>query len=90
MVSSFGGGLLSLVISYFQHGKKIDVMAVINGVLGALVSVTGRVARFFVTQYTKTGVKYTKLPPNYQNIPNCRYVSQMVIKYTNIFHSKAL
>jgi hypothetical protein len=41
MVSSFGGGLFSLFMSYFQFGGKIDVLAVINGVLGALVSVTG-------------------------------------------------
>jgi hypothetical protein len=52
-----------------------------------------RVARFFVTQYTKTGENI----PNYYNItkwplniPNGRKIFQMTIKYTNIFHSKAL
>ncbi len=41
MVSSFGGGIFTLFMSYFQHGGKIDVLAMINGVLGSLVSVTG-------------------------------------------------
>ena len=41
MVSSFGGGIFTLVMSYYQHDGKIDVLAMINGVLGALVGVTG-------------------------------------------------
>jgi hypothetical protein len=56
-------------------------------------SVSSRVARFFVTQYTTTG----KNIPNYQkntkcplNIPNAHYIFQMGIKYTNIFRSNAL
>ena len=42
MAASFGGGFLSLVMSYFQFNGKIDVLATINGVLGALVGVTGK------------------------------------------------
>jgi hypothetical protein len=57
------------------------------------VPVDIRVARFFLTPYTKTG----KNIPNYHNItkwqktvPNRRKIFQLAIKYTNIFHSKAL
>jgi hypothetical protein len=52
-----------------------------------------RVARFLLTQYTKTSENI----PNYhnitkwpQNIPNDCEIFQMTIKYTSIFHSKAL
>ena len=41
MVASFGGGLISLVMSYYQTSGKIDVLASVNGVLGALVGITG-------------------------------------------------
>jgi len=41
MVSSFGGGLLSLIMSFVKNSKKIDVLSIINGVLGSLVAVTG-------------------------------------------------
>jgi hypothetical protein len=52
-----------------------------------------RDARFFLAQHTKTGkiyqrfTKYTKWP---HNIPNDRKIFQMIIKFTNIFHSKAI
>ena len=42
MTASFGGGLVSIVLSYFQSGGKIEVLAAINGVLGSLVGVTGK------------------------------------------------
>jgi ammonia channel protein AmtB len=42
MVSSFGGGLVSLVMSFIQFDGKIDVLACVNGVLGALVGITGK------------------------------------------------
>ena len=42
MVSSFGGGLVALVMSYVQFDGKIDVLASVNGVLGALVGITGK------------------------------------------------
>jgi hypothetical protein len=52
-----------------------------------------RVARFFLTQYTKT----VKTIPNYHNItkwtqsiPNSRKMFQMTIECTNIFHSRPL
>jgi hypothetical protein len=56
-------------------------------------SVPTRIARFFLTQYTKTREKIpnyhqiTKLP---LSIPNDRKLFQMTIKYTSIFHYKAL
>ena len=40
MTASFGGGLVALVMSYVQFDGKIEVLATINGVLGALVSIT--------------------------------------------------
>ena len=41
MTASFGGGFVALVMSFYQFDKKIEVLATINGVLGALVGVTG-------------------------------------------------
>ena len=41
MVASFGGGLVSLVYSFYQTSGKIDVLMSVNGVLGALVGITG-------------------------------------------------
>jgi len=41
MVSSFGGGLFALGFSMWQFSGKVDVLAIINGVLGSLVAVTG-------------------------------------------------
>ncbi len=48
MASSFGGGLVALITSFVQHKGKIDVLATINGVLGALVGITGGNATKFV------------------------------------------
>jgi hypothetical protein len=53
-----------------------------------------RVARFFLVHDTKTG-KYTKLCKTQcfkwsQNIPNVHKMSQMAIKYINIFLSDTL
>ena len=42
MVSSFGGGIVSLIMSFFTFDGKIDVLACVNGVLGALVGITGK------------------------------------------------
>jgi hypothetical protein len=53
----------------------------------------GMVARFFVSQYTKTWKiyqitsKYTKVP---QNMPNGSKIDQMAMKYTSIFHCQTL
>jgi hypothetical protein len=52
------------------------------------MNVCARAARFFLVHHTKTGkiylmtIKYTKRPQ--------KYVYQMVIEYTNIFHFKTL
>lgn len=40
MLSSFGGGLFSITYSFIRLKGKIDVIDVINGVLGALVAIT--------------------------------------------------
>jgi hypothetical protein len=60
---------------------------------GSGASQFSRVARFFLTQYTKT----MENMPSYQNftkwpinIPNTRKIFQMTTKYTSILHSKAL
>jgi hypothetical protein len=53
-----------------------------------LGGIRGRVARFLLTQYTKTGKKYTKLPTGH--IKNGRKIFQMTLKFTNIFYSNAL
>ena len=39
MVATFGGGMVAIAVSYVQTGK-IEVRASINGILGALVSIT--------------------------------------------------
>ncbi|GJQ76090.1 hypothetical protein Trydic_g1841 [Trypoxylus dichotomus] len=40
MMSSFGGGSVSIVYSLLKNRTKIDVMDIINGILGSLVSIT--------------------------------------------------
>jgi len=47
MLSSLGGGLVALSMSVLQFDGKIDVLATINGVLGALVGVTGKKKKAF-------------------------------------------
>ena len=42
MASSFTGGIVAIGMSYYQSGGKVEVLATINGVLGALVGVTGK------------------------------------------------
>ena len=42
MASSFTGGIVAILMSYYQSGGKVEVLATINGVLGALVGVTGK------------------------------------------------
>ena len=41
MTASFGGGLVALIWSLIQTRGKVEVLAAINGVLGALVGITG-------------------------------------------------
>jgi hypothetical protein len=73
--------------------KGTCVQVFVTGVINLQVVCGNRVARFFFTQYTKTEKKI----PNYhnftkmsKNIPNDRKIFRMTIKYTSIFHSKAL
>ena len=41
LMASVSGGLVAMVQSYFMNNKKQDVLTVVNGILGALVGVTG-------------------------------------------------
>jgi hypothetical protein len=53
----------------------------------------GRVARFFMVKHTKMLIIYTKLSstlPDGQKYSNSRKIDQMAIKYTKIYHCKAL
>ncbi|XP_017035778.1 putative ammonium transporter 2 [Drosophila kikkawai] len=40
MMGSFGGGFISSIYSFWRHGGGMDIMDLINGVLGSLVSIT--------------------------------------------------
>ncbi|KAI8045882.1 putative ammonium transporter 2 [Drosophila gunungcola] len=40
MMGSFGGGFTSSIYSFWRHGGGMDIMDLINGVLGSLVSIT--------------------------------------------------
>ena len=42
MASTFSGGCVAITYSMIASGGKVEVLATINGVLGALVGVTGR------------------------------------------------
>jgi hypothetical protein len=78
-----------LVLFYWQFFAPLDR----DALMWSLLSFQSRVDRFFVVQYTKTGKtyemtsKYTKVQ---KHIPNGRKIDQIVIKYCNIFHCKAL
>lgn len=41
IMSSMGGGLVGLIISMSNPEKGINILSQINGILGALVSITG-------------------------------------------------
>ena len=41
LLASVAGGWVAIVQSYFMNNKKQDVLTVVNGILGALVGVTG-------------------------------------------------
>lgn len=40
MLSSFGGGIFSTTYSLFKNDGRVDILDLINGILGSLVSVT--------------------------------------------------
>lgn len=40
MLASFGGGMLSTMYSLFKNDGRVDILDLINGILGSLVSVT--------------------------------------------------
>ena len=41
MASTFSGGCVAIIYSMIASGGKVEVLTTINGVLGALVGVTG-------------------------------------------------
>jgi len=41
MMGSFGGGCIGLAYSMFLREGRLDIMDLINSILGSLVSVTG-------------------------------------------------
>jgi ammonia channel protein AmtB len=41
MMGSFGGGCVGLGYSMFLRDGRLDIMDLINGILGSLVSITG-------------------------------------------------
>jgi hypothetical protein len=55
MMGSFGGGCIGLAYSMFLREGRLDIMDLINSILGSLVSITG-------TGSSKTGL----IPP--QNV----------------------
>jgi hypothetical protein len=68
----------SFVRKYFQNlapASKRRRMPL--SILKRQFYLTSRVARFFSTQYTKTGKKQTKLP---QNIPKVQKAYQMAVE----------
>jgi hypothetical protein len=73
-------------------GKK-DLLVYLHVTSSGAAPLQFRVARFFLTQCTKTEENYTKLPQHYQiatALPNGHKIYQMSIKHTSIFQSKAL
>lgn len=47
MMASMGGGLVGLIFSLSNPEKGIDILSQINGILGALVSVTGKLENIY-------------------------------------------
>ena len=47
MMASIGGGLMGLIFSLSNPGKGIDILSQINGILGALVAITGTQIQIF-------------------------------------------
>ena len=53
MAASFAGGCVAIVMSYYTTGGKVEVLATINGVLGALVGITASMTRFKLASFPK-------------------------------------
>ena len=51
MAASFAGGLVAIVMSYYTTGGKVEVLATINGVLGALVGITASMTWFKLASF---------------------------------------
>ena len=43
MSATFSGGFIAIIYSFINTGGKVEVLAAINGVLGALVGITGTI-----------------------------------------------
>ncbi|KAG7312787.1 hypothetical protein JYU34_001170 [Plutella xylostella] len=58
MMGSFGGGCFGLIFTLVKNKGRADVMELINGILGSLVSVTGEKPTFkFNTKIVKSAVE---------------------------------
>jgi len=55
LLASFGGGTVGLIYSSLTRGGHFDIMDLINGVLGALVSITGNLKYFFIIKCVLIG-----------------------------------
>lgn len=42
MIASFGGGTVSIFVSMYKNEGKVQCLDLINGILGALVGITGQ------------------------------------------------
>ena len=41
LISSFSGGIVAIFYSFYATNGKLDILMLINGILGGLVGVTG-------------------------------------------------
>ena len=55
LVSSFSGCVFAVFYSLYMTNGKADILMVINGILGALVGVTGKHYTKFISFNNKTG-----------------------------------
>lgn len=59
LLASFGGGTIGLLYSSLTRGGHFDIMDLINGVLGALVSITGeRDQNYFYLEFVKLMINF--------------------------------
>ena len=42
LISSFAGGIVAVFYSFYVTNGKLDILMLINGILGGLVGVTGK------------------------------------------------
>ena len=88
LMASVAGGWVALVQSYFMNNKKQDVLTVVNGILGALVGVTGGCAVFNVYSSMVVGAVGSFLPTGHfdvqavKELPTVRISGRVHILYS--------